>query len=100
VLATIDSCRISWGRVTAVEPGELIVQRAPIELREGRLALGTPRPERVTRMLEGNSFVASAAVGEVVSIHWNWACEVLDERQRRSLERYTAHHLRLANETL
>lgn len=100
VLATIDSCRISWGRVTAVEPGELIVERAPIELRDGRLVLGPARPERVTRMLEGNGFVASAAIGDVVSIHWSWACEVLDERQSRSLERYTAQHLRLANGTL
>ena len=100
VLATIDSCRISWGRVTAVEPGELIVERAPIELRDGRLVLGPARPERVTRMLEGNGFVASAAIGDVVSIHWSWACEVLDERQSRSPERYTAQHLRLANGTL
>jgi hypothetical protein len=100
VLATLDSCRISWGRVTAVEPGELVVERAPIELREGRLALGAPRSERVTRMLEGNGFVASAAVGDVVSIHWSWACEVLDARQAAALQRYTAHHLHLANETL
>jgi len=100
VLATIDSCRISWGTVTAVEPGELVVERAPIELREGRLVLGAPRSERVTRMLEGSGFVGSAAVGDVVSIHWSWACEVLDPRQAATLERYTAQHLRLANQTL
>lgn len=100
VLATIDSCRISWGRVSAVEPGELVVERAPIELREGQLVLGTPRSERVTRMLEGSGFVASATVGDVVSIHWSWACEVLDPRQVAALERYTAQHLRLANQTL
>lgn len=100
VLATIDSCRISWGRVTAVEPGELVVERAPIELREGKLVLGTPRSERVTRMLEGNGFVGSASVGDVVSIHWSWACEVLNSRQAAALERYTVQHLRLANQTL
>lgn len=100
VLATLDSCRISWGRVTAVEKGELIVERAPIELRGGQLALGTPRSERVTRMLEGSGFVGSAAVGDVVSIHWSWACEVLAPRQVAALERYTAQHLRLANQTL
>ena len=100
VLATIDSCRISWGKVTAVDPGELVVERAPVELRDGKLVLGASRPERVTRMLEGNGFVASASVGDVVSIHWSWACEVLDERQQRALERYTAQHLRLANQTL
>jgi len=100
VLATIDSCRISWGRVTAVEPGELVVERSPIVLQEGRLALGAPRLERVTRMLEGSGFVASAAVGDVVSVHWSWACEVLDPVQASNLERYTAHHLRLASQTV
>jgi hypothetical protein len=100
VLATIDSCRISWGRVTAIEPGALVVERAPIELRGGRLALGAPRLERVSRMLEGRGFVAAAAIGDVVSVHWSWACEVLDAGQAAALERYTTHHLRLANETL
>lgn len=100
VLAAIDSCRISWGRVTAVESGELVVERSPIELRDGMLALGAPRSERVTRMLEGSGFVAAAAVGDVVSIHWSWACEVLASRQAAALERYTAQHLRLANQTL
>ena len=100
VLATVDSCRISWGRVTAVEPGELIVERAPIELRGGALVLGAARPERITRMLEGDGFVGDAAVGDVVSIHWSWACEVLTGAQAALLERYTTQHLRLASETL
>ena len=100
VLATIDSCRISWGRVLAVEPGELVVERAPIELQDGRLVLGAARSERVTRMLEGSGFVASAAVGDVVSLHWSWACEVLEPRQAANLERYTTQHLGLASETL
>jgi len=51
-------------------------------------------------MLDGSGFVASAAVGDVVSIHWSWACEVLEPAQAASLARYTAHHLRLASETL
>lgn len=100
VLATIDSCRISWGRVTAVEPGELVVDRAPIVLRDGALSLGPSRVERVTCMLDGSGFVASATVGDVVSIHWSWACEVLEPAQASSLERYTAHHLMLASHTL
>ena len=100
VLATLDGCRISWGRVTAVEAGELVVERAPIELREGHLVLGAPRAERVTRMLEGNGFVEDARVGDVVSMHWSWACEVLTAQQQRSLERYTRLHLALADQTL
>lgn len=100
VLATIDSCRISWASVTAVEAGELVVERAPIVFADGVLGLGAPRTERVTRMLEGTGFVDSAAVGDVVSLHWSWACEVLTPAQQRSLERYTRLHLALANQTL
>ncbi len=99
-LATIDSCRISWGTVTAVEPGELVVDRAPIVFEAGKLALGTPRAERVTRMLEGDGFVTEAAVGDVISMHWSWACEVLTAAQQRALERYTRLHLGLANATI
>ncbi len=99
-LATIDSCRISWGTVTAVESGELVVSRSPIVLRQGKLDLAEPRTERVTRMIQGSGFVADAKVGDVISIHWGWACEVLSRSQQEALERYTAHHLRLANTTI
>ena len=100
VLATLDSCRISWGTVAAVEPLELVVDRAPIVFREGKLALGEPQRERVTRMLEGRGFVEDVAPGDVISIHWSWACEVLTGPQQRSLERYTRLHLGLANQTI
>ena len=100
VLATLDSCRVSWGTVTAVERGELVVERAPIVFRDGILALGERRTERVTRMLEGTGFVDGAAVGDVVSMHWSWACEVLNAAQHAALVRYTTLHLGLANQTL
>lgn len=100
VLATLDSCRISWGTVRSVEGGELLVERSPLLLRAGKLALGEPQSERVTRLVEGKGFATDAQPGEVVSVHWGWVCEVLDDRQRAALERYTLHHLRLANETM
>jgi len=100
VLAMVDSCRISWGTVTGIDGGELIVQRAPVVLRDGKLELDPPRSERVTRMLEGQGFVADAKAGDIVSIHWSWACEVLTQAQQRTLERYTRFHLALASQTL
>jgi hypothetical protein len=35
-----------------------------------------------------------------VSLHWGWVCEVISERERANLERYTRHQLALANQTL
>ncbi len=100
VLAMLDSCRVSWGTVTAVEGAELVVSRRPLALRGGRLVLGEAQPERVTRLLDGRGFATDVAAGDVVSLHWGWVCERLDPRQAAALERYTEHHLRLANQTL
>ena len=99
-LAVLDNCRIGWGRVSSVTGAELNVERQPLMLVAGKLALGESRAESLVRQVDGHGFVDQAAVGDWVSTHWGWACEVLDERQRRNLERYTHHHLRIANQTL
>jgi hypothetical protein len=99
-MAAMESCRVSWGRVTAVDGPTLMVSRRPLVLREGKLALGEPRPERVQRSLLDRGFVDDVAVGDEVSVHWGWACEILDQATRRNLERWTAYHLEIANQTI
>lgn len=99
-LDTMDSCRVSWGRVTAVQGAELVVQRRPIRLFEGKLTLGDEEAVRVTRQVEARGFADDAAPGDRVSLHWGWVCELLTEHQAKRLERYTRHHLALANQTL
>lgn len=99
-MAAMENCRVSWGRVTAVEPAALVVQRQPLVERAGKLELGPPAAERVLRSLEGQGFTDEVAVGDWVSIHWGWACEVLDERRLAGLRRWSDHHLRLANQTV
>ncbi len=99
-LATMDSCRVSWGTVTAVQGPELVVERRPIVLSEGRLKLDVPVSVRVARQVEARGFADDVTVGDLVSLHWGWVCERLDERQRMNLERYTRLHLKLASQTL
>jgi hypothetical protein len=99
-LETMDACRVSWGRVVRLEGAEAIVERRPLILQAGRLALGPARIERVLRQLEGRGFADDAQAGDWVTLHWGWVCEVIDDRQRRDLERYSLHHLRLASQTI
>ena len=99
-LATMESCRISWGRVAQLQGGELLIERPPLVLRDGRLDLGVPRLERALRQVGGYGFADAARPGDWVSVHWGWVCEVLDERSLRNLEGYTRYHLLIANETL
>jgi poly-beta-hydroxybutyrate-responsive repressor len=100
VLATMDNCRISWGRVTSVDGPNVQVSRQPLEMREGKLAMGPPAPTSTQRLVEGKGFVHELAPGDLVSLHWGWVCEKLSDQQVSALERFTAQHLALANQTM
>ncbi len=99
-LETMDQCRVSWGRVVRVDGPELVVERSPLALVEGKLTLGPARPERAVRQIEGRGFADAATPGDWVSLHWGWVCEVLTPRQHANLARYTRDHVDLANQTL
>ncbi|MFZ0216705.1 MAG: DUF6390 family protein [Candidatus Dormiibacterota bacterium] len=99
-LNVMDSCRISWGEVVAVEDHELVVQRPPLVLEEGKLALGAPQPARVTWQLDRASLFSQPHPGDRVSIHWSWACDVLTPARFANLEYNTSHYAKLANQTL
>lgn len=100
-MATMESCRISWGQVTSVEGAELVVYRAPLVISAaGKLALGDAVEARVLRSISDRGFADEVAVGDWVSLHWGWTCEVLDQRRLSNLRRWSSHHLDLANQTL
>ncbi len=99
VLATIDSCRIRWGRVEAVIGDSLVVSAASLEMVDGRLRLGAPRPEIVSRWLDGTGFVDEVQPGEMVAIHWSWACDRLTPRQLRNLVAWTRLAMWVTNRT-
>src|SRR5205823_10989750 len=99
-LELMDNCRVSWGRVVRLEGAEAVVERQPLALEDGRLGLGPARQERAVRQVDGRGFADDAQPGDWVSLHWGWVCEVIDARQRRDLERYSLHHLRLASQTI
>jgi len=99
-LQVMDSCRIRWGRVLERDGDAIVVSAVPLELVEGQLRLGAPRLERIRGWMDGAGFVEDMAEGDVVSIHWDWACERLDAARLAALRDATTHELRLANQTL
>jgi hydrogenase maturation factor len=99
-LATMDQCRVSWGKVVRVEGPSLVVERQPLVLVDGKLALGPIETAAVARQVDGRGFADGAAPGDWVSLHWGWVCEVIGTEQQRHLAFETTWHLRLANQTL
>jgi hypothetical protein len=99
-LAVMDSCRIRWGRVIEVEGDWLIASVTPLRMAEGRLVLGASTIERVQAWRDGAGFVPQVERGDVVSIHWSWACDRLDARRLANLIGWTRRQLEIANQTL
>lgn len=99
-LETMDNCRISWGKVVGLEGAELVVERQPLLLSDGKLSLGPAATVRAVRQVDSKGFADAAAVGDWVALHWDWVCEVLTTRQKENLARFTDQHLTLANQTI
>ncbi len=99
-LAVMDSCRIRWGRVLEQDGDWLVVNAVPMVMVGGQLVLGPARPERVQAWRNGVGFVDGVLPGDVVAIHWSWACDRLSSRQLAGLTTWTAREIAVANLTI
>ena len=99
VAQLIDDCRISWGEVRGVGRRELVVRSTPVAAGEAGLGLARGVIKRVAYNPEVKPF-GSVRPGDFVSLHWNYACEVLTPRQMRNLVKYTDADIALVNRIL
>jgi hypothetical protein len=100
VLGAMDSCRISWATVSAIAGDDLVVERQPLGLLDGKLCLGAPRATRVTYQTNTLGLAKDVKPGDHVSVHWDWACEVLEPVALARLQALTDRYVTLANETI
>jgi hypothetical protein len=107
-LTVMDRCRIRRGTVVAVEGDEAVVRTDRVGLHRGRLSV-TPLRDRApdgavverVRLGEGGRHPCGAvAVGDVVSVHWDWVCEVLSPAASAAVGRAERLALAAANRAL
>lgn len=96
-LRVLESCRITPGRVLAVEEEEADVLSEPLVWDGRRLRLGVPAVRRAAWRRDGLGFLSELRAGDWVSLHWDWVCDRLEPRQARTLARYTRQMLAVAN---
>jgi Family of unknown function (DUF6390) len=99
-VSVLEQCRIRWGEVLAVEGDRLRVRSQPLTFIDGRLDLGPDRDETAAWSVDGTSVLPAIAVGDHVALHWDWVCDVLDERQLSELESRSACQLAATNTVL
>jgi hypothetical protein len=96
-LTVLDRCRIRWGRVLAVQGDQVTVESQPLTWDGRRLGLGPAEPETVVQSVDGIGMVGQVAVGDWVSMHWEWVCDRLSPHQVGYVRRFTQRHLRIVN---
>jgi len=85
----LDLCRISWGRVESkIKNQKLKVIYQPL--------VGNKLGKPLKKIIDWNKdLLPKVKIGDWVSFHWNQAVEVLTEKDRKNLEKYTKLSLAL-----
>jgi hypothetical protein len=99
----MNSCRIRWGKVLERSGDHLVVTTNRLELVDGQLRLAPVAAETVRGWIDGAGLIGprdAVRPGDNVSIHWDWACEVLDASRLRALRYWTCRELGIANRTI
>lgn len=97
-LATMDACRISWGKISKINHQSLVVKTKPLVTdKNGKLKEADFFIERETlNYFEGNVLLSDIKIGDYVSLHWGCVCEKLTREQVANLQKYTELSIRFA----
>jgi hypothetical protein len=99
-LRVLNACRVRWGTVLEICDGQAQVSSAPLQWDGRTLHFGPSRVESVRCATAGGSLTPTVRVGDVVGMHWDWVCDVLDRRRLDALRAQTTRILRMTNEAL
>ncbi|MEV0900552.1 DUF6390 family protein [Actinoplanes sp. NPDC049802] len=73
-VSVLDRCRIRAGTVRSVDGARAVVHSPGLVWRDGVLAVGPTRVEQVRRE---RSLLPRLAAGDLVTLHWDWVCDVI-----------------------
>ena len=77
-LNAMDLCRISWGRVKKAKKLSLKVEYQPLVFNGNKLDLGELILQKVSYRIKDKGFIKKPKIGDWVSIHWGFVCEVVE----------------------
>ena len=99
-LRVLNACRVRWGRVFAVHNGLAEVASRPLTWDGRTLQLGPPQTEDVLCATAQGSLTPVVQPGDIVAMHWDWICDVLNPPRLGALISFTTRILRMSNEAL
>ncbi len=100
-IKTIDQCRISFGKIRGQNKKNKtwLVEFQPIKMIMGNLTLGKPEIHEIRDDYKGKLIIKNLRVGQWVSFHWGFICDVLTLKQVKNLAYYTQKSIDFYNQT-
>ncbi len=96
-LRVLDQCRIRWGQVIETGVGEVVVKSRPLVWDGRRSRSARPAPSARSLPTSGDAFGGALKPGDWVSLHWDWVCERINQRQLINLSDTTLRQLGVVN---
>jgi len=96
-LDTMDACRIGWGRIVEDQRSKIkdqnykskikniLIETRPLVMKDKQLQLGKPILKELNADYKGKSFLKDIKIGDWVSFHWGFVCDVLTAQQVENL---------------
>jgi hypothetical protein len=85
-LRVLDQCRTTPAIVQALDGDTVRVLAQPLVWDGSALRLGALRPRAVRWRSDGLAFVSTLRPGQLVSLHWDFVCDVLSPSGALALE--------------
>lgn len=95
---TMNSCRIGWGKIS-IKPQHLKVnvETKELTINGQQLSLGKPTIKELKIDYKSKSFIKNLNIGDWVSFHWGFVCDVLSKHQVSNLVNYTQRAINYYN---
>ena len=96
-IQSMDACIIQWGTVEKLLPASLVVRTTPLMSKTNKLTFGPAMLREIFPVGGKDKIFSSLKINDVVSYHWGYLCQKLNNRQLQNLQFYTNQSIALAN---
>ncbi len=84
-IQNMDNCRIYWAKVLELSEKTAIVKYNPLIADKENAVIG----KEIEKKVGFDKRIADIAEGDIVTIHWNEICEIIDAKRKTKIELYT-----------
>jgi hypothetical protein len=96
-IQSMDACIINWGKVKKISKKNITISTRPVTVHKQKLVFGPVRLRDLLTQGDNDVLAKRIVVGDWVSYHWGYFCQILNSEQLKNLIYYTRLSMQLAD---